>query len=62
MMCALSPHAAAKTNQVNVYRRPIGKYRYTVCYRAFPGDEGIEVVRVIHSARIKNLATVPDEP
>jgi hypothetical protein len=43
-----------------MYRRPLGKYRYTIFYRALAGDGGIEVVRVVHGARVKNLGKVPD--
>jgi plasmid stabilization system protein ParE len=25
--CALNPHAGARTDETNVYRRPLGKYR-----------------------------------
>ena len=32
-MCALNPHAAGKTDEPNLYRRPLGRYRYTIFYR-----------------------------
>jgi plasmid stabilization system protein ParE len=32
--CALNPHAGARTDQPNAYRRPLGKYRYTIFYSA----------------------------
>jgi plasmid stabilization system protein ParE len=35
----------------------LGKYRYTVFYRVVA--EGIEVVRVIHGARVKVLTKLP---
>lgn len=60
-MCALNPRATGKTDEPNVYRRPLGKYRYTIFYRALSNDEGIEVARVVHSARVKNLGRLPDE-
>jgi plasmid stabilization system protein ParE len=60
-MCALNPRAAASTDEPNVRRRPLGKYRYTIFYRTLAGEAGIEVVRVVHGARVKNLAKVPDE-
>lgn len=59
-MSALKPRTSAKTDEPCVYRRPLGKYRYTIFYRALAGDEGIEVIRVVHGARVKNLAKVPD--
>jgi len=60
--CALSPHASAKTDQPGVYRRPLGMYRYTIFYRILAGGEGIEVARVIHGARVRNLRRMPNEP
>jgi toxin ParE1/3/4 len=53
--CALNPRATGKTDEPNVYRRPLGKYRYTLFYRTLPHDEGIEIVRVVRSARVRNL-------
>jgi plasmid stabilization system protein ParE len=60
-LCALNPRAIGKTDEPNVYRRPLGKYRYTVFYRVLPHDEGIEVARVIHGARVKDLRKMPEE-
>ena len=60
-MCALNPRAAGRTNDPEVYRRPVGRYRYTVFYRAGTARDGIEVIRVLHSARIRDLHQVPDE-
>jgi plasmid stabilization system protein ParE len=59
-LCALNPRAAARTDEPNVYRRSLGKYRYTVFYRILPNEQGIEVARVVHSARIKDLRKLPD--
>jgi toxin ParE1/3/4 len=58
-MCALNPRATGRTDEPNVYRRPLGKYRYTIFYRVLASEEGIEVARVIHGARVKNLRTLP---
>ena len=60
-MCALNPRAGAKTDEQNVYRRPLGKYRYTIFYRALTDGDGIEVARVIHGARVKDLGTMPED-
>lgn len=59
--CALNPRAIGKTDAPNVYRRPLGKYRYTIFYRVLPHDEGIEVARVVHGARVKNLRKLPKD-
>ena len=58
---ALNPRTGSRTNVSGLYRRPLGKYRYTVFYRALPSDEGIEVVRVVHGARVKNLDRMPED-
>ena len=58
-LCALNPRAGSKTDEPDVYCWPLGKYRYTIFYRA-RSDDGIEIVRVLHGARVKNLWQVPD--
>ena len=58
-MSALHPLTGAKTDEPNLYRRPLGKYRYTIFYRT--AAEGIEVVRVIHGARVKVLNKLPKD-
>ena len=59
-LCALNPRAIGRTDEPNLYRRPLGKYRYTIFYRVLPGDAGIEVARIVHGARVKNIRKVPD--
>jgi hypothetical protein len=60
-MCALNPRAAGKTDEPDVYRRPLGKYRYTIFYRTRPHDDGIEIARVVQSGRVRNLRRMPDD-
>lgn len=55
--CALTPRTGSRTDEPGVYRRPLGKYRYTIYYRL--RADGIEVIRVIHSARVRRLGTMP---
>jgi plasmid stabilization system protein ParE len=59
-LCALNPRAVGRTDEPNLHRRPLGKYRYTIFYRVLAGGAGIEVARVVHSARVKKLGKVPD--
>jgi plasmid stabilization system protein ParE len=61
-MCARNPYAASKTDEPNVYRRPLGKYGYAIFYRIRPDDAGIEIARVLHGARIRDLKKLPDAP
>lgn len=58
-MCALNPRLGARTNEPNVYRRPLGTYRYTIFYRL--RENSIEIVRVIHGARVRDLGQLPDD-
>lgn len=55
------PFASAATDEPNLFRRPLTKYRYAIFDRVRPNAEIIEVVRVIRSARIRNLDHIPDE-
>lgn len=57
--CALTPRTGTRTDEPNLYRRPLGKYRYTIFYRMLA--DGIEVARVVHGARVKNSAKLPDD-
>jgi plasmid stabilization system protein ParE len=59
-LCALNPRAGAPTDEPDVYRRPLGKYRYTIFYRVLSDRDAIEIARVIHGARVKDLRKLPD--
>ena len=56
--CAMRPRAGTRTDEPTSTADRWGKYRYTIFYRA--QDDGIEVVRVVHSARVKRLGSRPD--
>ena len=58
-LCALNPRAGSVADEPDLYRRTLGKYRYTVFYRT-RSDDSIEIARVIHSARVKDLGKVPE--
>ena len=60
--CVVNPEAAGKTDEPGVYRRALGRYRYTIFYRILAGGEGIEVARVIHGARVRDLRGMPNDP
>jgi plasmid stabilization system protein ParE len=59
--CALNPRGSPETDEPNVHRCPLGKYRCTIFYRRLVNEAGIEIVRVVRSARVKNLRKVPAE-
>jgi plasmid stabilization system protein ParE len=60
-LCALNPRAVGKTDEPDLYRRALGKYRYTIFYRVLPGHAGIQVARVVRSSRVRNLRKVPSD-
>ena len=55
------PYAAPATDEPNVRRAPLVIYPYTIFYRVDDHRQRIEVVRVIHSARITDLGRLPDD-
>lgn len=55
------PHASAATDEPNVRRMPLVRYPFTIFYRVDAERELVEVARVIHAARIKNLGRIPDD-
>lgn len=59
-LCARHPGTGMKTDVRRLYRQPVGKYRYTIFFRELADQPGIEIVRVTHSARVRNLRRVPD--
>jgi plasmid stabilization system protein ParE len=60
-VCALNPHTGGRTDRLYVYRRPLRRYRYTIFYRVLPSEDAIEIARVVHAARIKNLGRLPQD-
>jgi toxin ParE1/3/4 len=59
MLSAQVPRAAGKTDLPNHYRRPLVRYPYTLFYSVDATRNDIEILRVIHSARVKNLGSLP---
>lgn len=55
------PFAAPATDEPNVRRAPLVRYPYTIFYRVNVEREHVEIARVIHSARVKNLGKSPNE-
>jgi toxin ParE1/3/4 len=54
------PLAAAKTDEPGVHRLPLVRYPYAIFYRVNPAHHRVEIVRVLHGARIKDLRLLPD--
>ena len=60
-VCAASPRGGSLTDEPHLYRWPLRAYRYTIFYRFDPAHDVVEIVRIVHSARIRNLSRLPDE-
>jgi toxin ParE1/3/4 len=58
--CVLNPYIGAKTDEPNLYRYPLARYRYTIFYRVDVERDVLEIVRVVHGARVGDLGKVPD--
>ena len=51
------PYANVATDLAHVYRMPISKRRITVFYRVRATQSLVEIIRVVRSSRVKNLAS-----
>lgn len=60
-LCTRNPYAGAATDEPNLYRHPLTSYRYTIFYRVDAGRDLVEIARIIHAARVKNLRQIPDD-
>ena len=59
-VCAESPRGGALTDEPHVYRWPLRSFRYTIFYRFDPAHDVVEIIRVIHAARVSDLQRLPD--
>jgi toxin ParE1/3/4 len=58
---ALFPQTGSRTRVANVRRLPLVKWPYTIFYRIVTAEDAIDVLRVVHGAKVKNLRTVPKD-
>ena len=56
---AFFPGSANRTDEPQVYRLPVVHYRYTIFYRVTSDQDLVEIVRIVHSSRVKNLRHIP---
>lgn len=54
------PYAAVATDEPSIRRLPLVRYPYTVYYRVVAALERVEIARVIHAARIRDLGRIPE--
>lgn len=60
-LAARNPYAGTSTDEPGLFRYPLGRYRYTVFYRVDAVRDVVEIVRVVHGARVRDLGSLPDE-
>ena len=60
-LCAANPYIGAKTDEPDLLRYPLSRFRYTIFYRVIEGRDILEVVRVIHAARVQDPGKLPDD-
>lgn len=48
------------TDEPSIRRLPLVRYPYTVYYRVVAALERVEIARVIHAARIRDLGRIPE--
>jgi toxin ParE1/3/4 len=53
------PYAPPATDEPNVRRLPLVRYPYTIYYRVEPSRNLVEIARVVHSARVRDLGIPP---
>jgi toxin ParE1/3/4 len=53
------PRSGSRTLLANVRRMPLVKWPYTIFYRIVVDENAIDVLRVVHGARVKDLDEVP---
>jgi plasmid stabilization system protein ParE len=49
------PYAAVATDEPNLCRLPLVRYPCTIFYRIDAARDLVEIARVVHGARVKNL-------
>jgi len=55
------PRSAVATDQPGVRRLPVVRYPYAIFYRVGAVREDVEIVRVVHSSRLKDLHRLPED-
>jgi toxin ParE1/3/4 len=53
------PYASVATDEPNVRRVPLVRFPYTIFYRIETARSVVEIARVLHSARIRDLRKMP---
>jgi plasmid stabilization system protein ParE len=56
------PGIGAPTDTQNVRRLPVVRYPYTIFYRVNASGDVVEVLRIIHAARVVDRGRLPKDP
>jgi plasmid stabilization system protein ParE len=55
------PYAPAATDEPDVRRVPLVRFPYTIFYRMDTARQVVEIARVLHGARVRDLGKMPNE-
>jgi plasmid stabilization system protein ParE len=55
------PYASAATDEPGVRRIPLVRFPYTIFFRVNATSEVVEIARVLHAARVRDLGKMPDD-
>lgn len=55
------PYAPAVTDESDVRRVPLVRFLYTIFYRIDTAHHIVEIARVLHGARVRDLGKIPDD-
>ena len=54
------PEIGVATDMKDVRRLPLTRYPYTIFYRVNWSDKSVDVLRVMHGARVQDLKELPE--
>ena len=55
------PFASMATDVPGIRRLPLSRYPYTIFFRVDEVRDLVEIARVVHSARVRDIGTIPDD-
>jgi len=55
------PYCGSKLDELETWRLPLVRYPYTIFYRTRADAGELQILRIVHSARVKDLGRVPEE-
>ena len=58
---AANPYIGTSTDEPQVYRFPLSRYRYTLFYRVDEPRGVVEIIRVVQGARVRDLGKLPGD-